>query len=47
MNFESFDLTGRIAIVTGGAGVLGGAMADALAESGAKVAILGRTKARA
>lgn len=43
----AFDLTGRVAIVTGGAGVLGGAMASALAESGAKVVILGRTKEKA
>lgn len=43
----AFDLTGRVAIVTGGAGVLGGAMASALAESGAKVVILGRTKDKA
>lgn len=42
-----FDLTGRVAIVTGGAGVLGGAMAAALAESGANVVILGRTKEKA
>lgn len=42
-----FDLTGRVAIVTGGAGVLGGAMAAALAESGANVVILGRTREKA
>jgi NAD(P)-dependent dehydrogenase (short-subunit alcohol dehydrogenase family) len=38
----SFSLTGRVAIVTGGTGVLGGAMAHGLAAAGAKVAILGR-----
>ena len=37
-----FDLTGKIAVVTGGTGVLGGAMARGLASAGARVAILGR-----
>ena len=37
-----FDLTGRVAVVTGGYGVLGGSMADAFAGAGAKVAVLGR-----
>lgn len=41
---DPFDIIGRVAVVTGGAGVLGGAMANALAKSGAKVAILGRTR---
>ena len=39
-----FDLTGRVAIVTGGNGVLGGAMAEGLADAGARVGILGRTE---
>jgi NAD(P)-dependent dehydrogenase (short-subunit alcohol dehydrogenase family) len=37
-----FDLTGKTAIVTGGTGVLGSAMAKGLAQAGAKVAIMGR-----
>lgn len=37
-----FSLTDRVAIVTGGTGVLGGAMAHGLAAAGAKVAVLGR-----
>jgi NAD(P)-dependent dehydrogenase (short-subunit alcohol dehydrogenase family) len=35
-------LRGRVAVVTGGYGVLGGSMADGLAAAGAKVAVLGR-----
>ena len=38
-----FSLSNKVAIVTGGAGVLGSAMARGLASAGAKVAILGRT----
>lgn len=37
-----FSLKGKTALVTGGTGVLGGAMALALAEAGANVAVLGR-----
>jgi NAD(P)-dependent dehydrogenase (short-subunit alcohol dehydrogenase family) len=36
------DLAGRVAVVTGGYGVLGGSMADALARAGARIAVLGR-----
>lgn len=39
---SQFDLNGKVAVVTGGTGVLGGAMAKGLAQAGAKVAILGR-----
>jgi len=41
-----FDLSGDTAVVIGGTGVLGGAMADALAAYGAKVAVLGRSEER-
>lgn len=37
-----FDLTGKVALVTGGTGVLGGVMAQGLAQAGAKVAVMGR-----
>lgn len=37
----NIDLKDKVAVVTGGTGVLCGAMADALAECGAKIAILG------
>jgi 2-deoxy-D-gluconate 3-dehydrogenase len=37
-----FDLTGKVAIVTGGNGGIGLGMARGLAQAGAKVAVLGR-----
>lgn len=45
MTEQQFDLSGYGAVVTGGYGVLGGSMAEALASAGAKVAILGRNEA--
>jgi gluconate 5-dehydrogenase len=44
---ELFDLTGRVALVTGGTGHLGSAMARALAEAGAAVVVAGRDARRA
>jgi NAD(P)-dependent dehydrogenase (short-subunit alcohol dehydrogenase family) len=41
-----FDLTQETAVVIGGTGTLGGAMADALAGAGARVAIVGRSQER-
>jgi NAD(P)-dependent dehydrogenase (short-subunit alcohol dehydrogenase family) len=41
-----FDLTGEVAVVLGGTGGLGGAMAEGLAQAGAQVAILGRSQER-
>ena len=38
------DLAGRVAVVTGGYGVLGGSLAAGLAAAGARVAILGRRR---
>ncbi len=38
------NLKNKVAIITGGAGALGGAMAIGLAKQGVKVAILGRTE---
>ncbi|MFN8449969.1 MAG: SDR family NAD(P)-dependent oxidoreductase [Anaerolineae bacterium] len=42
-----FGIDGKVAIVTGATGVLGGAMARGLAQAGVKVAILGRRRERA
>jgi NAD(P)-dependent dehydrogenase (short-subunit alcohol dehydrogenase family) len=43
-SLPSFDIAGRIAVVTGGYGVLGGSIASGLAAAHAKVAILGRRR---
>ncbi len=40
--YELFGLTDRTAVVIGGTGVLGGAIADALAAAGAYVVVVGR-----
>nr|WP_233451779.1 SDR family oxidoreductase [Rubrobacter xylanophilus] len=44
---EMFSLEGRVAVVTGGTGVLGGAIAAGLARAGARVGVLGRRPGRA
>jgi NAD(P)-dependent dehydrogenase (short-subunit alcohol dehydrogenase family) len=41
-----FDLSSDVAVVIGGTGVLGGALAEGLAAAGAKVAVLGRNGER-
>lgn len=41
-----FDLSAEVIVVIGGTGVLGGAMAEGLAQAGAKVALLGRNLER-
>jgi NAD(P)-dependent dehydrogenase (short-subunit alcohol dehydrogenase family) len=42
-----FSLEGKVAVVTGGTGVLGGALAQGLAAAGARVGVLGRRAAHA
>jgi NAD(P)-dependent dehydrogenase (short-subunit alcohol dehydrogenase family) len=42
-----FSLDGKVAVITGGTGVLGGAMARGLAAAGARVGVLGRRQANA
>src|SRR5690606_36285822 len=43
----SIDLSGKVAVVTGGSGVLGSAMCRGLAQAGAAVAVLGTTESKA
>ena len=43
---DLFNLDQETAVVLGGTGVLGGAMADALAAAGARVAVVGRSAER-
>jgi len=41
-----FDLTGHVAVVIGGSGVLGGALCHGLGSAGARIAVLGRSADR-
>jgi NAD(P)-dependent dehydrogenase (short-subunit alcohol dehydrogenase family) len=44
---QLFDLTGKVALVTGASGLLGEALSTALAEAGATIVVASRDKARA
>src|SRR5207302_828118 len=46
MKSDLFNLETEIAVVLGGTGTLGGAMAEALAGAGARVAVAGRNEER-
>jgi 2-dehydro-3-deoxy-D-gluconate 5-dehydrogenase len=46
MTSALFDLTGKVAIVTGGNGGIGLGMAQGLADAGANIAVVGRNEAK-
>ena len=46
MVFKAFDLTGKVATITGGNGGIGLGMAEALAQAGASVCIWGTSEAK-
>lgn len=46
MEYGNFNISEKVAIVTGGTGVLGGAIVESLLAAGVKVAIIGRNKDR-
>jgi NAD(P)-dependent dehydrogenase (short-subunit alcohol dehydrogenase family) len=46
MTMNLFDLSGSVAVVIGGTGVLGGAICHGLADAGAAVAVVGRSVER-
>ncbi|MGB6395844.1 MAG: SDR family NAD(P)-dependent oxidoreductase, partial [Bradyrhizobium sp.] len=46
MKSALFDLSGKVAIVTGGNGGIGLGMARGLADAGADIAVVGRNEAK-
>lgn len=46
MNTNLFDVSGRVAVVTGGYGILGASMAEYLVTQGAQVVVLGRSSVK-
>ena len=44
MIMSIFDIKGKVAVVTGGSGTLGGSISKYLANEGVKVAVIGRTQ---
>lgn len=46
MRNNVFDLSGKVAVVTGGTGVLGAAMCHGLADAGASIVVIARDQAK-
>src|SRR5437764_4977984 len=46
MTSKPFDLSGKVAVITGGNGGIGLGMARGLAEAGADIAVVGRNEAK-